>query len=1285
MSMSGIPTLPGVPQAALSGSIGPDGASFSASLTLDKCNARPIFVYVVAKEGCIWRLFDPLSPQEKLPVLKEWTEEIKIPQGHWVREPIPPEPPNRPTPPEPVRPPELRGECIEYVVPDALFHFDKPKPGAVNDPGAFKDQTVRASIGPDTDANLIAPTSAGHLLPSHVERKIVMFAHADMCAPFSYNKGLSDRRSQAVTNLLSGTARAAILSRGACADFNPKLGPNAHEQRAEDADSGTATNPNPGTPDGNEPNRRVELFILPDYKDASRSVIKPMLEGIHDELVGARAGDPRRSITAGEWARGGFPCSSNSIRVCHKLMTPFESKGESSGIGLEQRHHRNVEPDPARPGRFIPTGQGADYRQCEFYLLFKQRIRNLCIPGEQPPTPPPTPVEPPPPPEQRYRERWVEDPPKTEVIGEYHPPPGEHYGYYMDEMVRKGVQCGPQFAPDVAVAPNRKVDPDDFNLIKAGPIRVVKMDIGFWGDERTRDLSRKAGFRRVPKRYFGLIEGQFVFLCYFQTPDNAGFIKGCSTGFKKELTPLCHQLDEAVTKAGYQILIMAKAVAEDGPDPKRLKILFPDMHMPRKFDEKDPQYATDECIFRAQMVKSMVLHQLKRDYYLPAVQTPWLAWRDRQLLRDFFDGGMERLKLPHWNTGRKFSNPFDPQGDNLLSTAVDAAKKAFQALMQVGFYMFEFTQDDYRRMVKKYPEDFPEKGYGRTKDALCNWFYGFETDRNIAPQPKSGIQEELKSMIPALVSEVADTNFGTSLGPDTGRKPATESFDRIEAGPARDLIRFLRVIQDQQQNGTPALPADVFQTGDIYELWLNRRYLFEDFDFTNDPAPQMPKTVAGLSPGSIDTSGKSAFGAAKQLAGEGLKFLVRNFLKLMLGGVNAVDTDLWYRREQGRDRPNGQPLQSPPEESWDFDLPDTDWQIPKFTSPTPGTIGGGMTGQLKTANLPYRYMPPTRFPWDANRGRGYMVTEEQRRASQVLAFEAPLRTAADQNAEDRQLLGGANVVGPNGERGLWNKAVVESFGRVGTTFIYGNHDCYRGLPRENGVSDAKPFHHEPGLWIEHGHRYEDSNIDGQPFGAFITNLAYEIQELALYEGLLDEYKLHREQDQYQPGIMQWFLLTEFGLDVLEDFKNPPARVPPVGRFRISVNSHTHVADLVVAQVIFKDREVSKIDTPFGAISAETLINGGGALLKGILLAKQVTEWYEKWKERHGTDKLKQDVMGSTINWAVDFAGLASCIGKALDFAKKYGEGHYNALKKQFEDSGKSAKDMVDENRRTLGL
>ncbi|MBI4716246.1 MAG: hypothetical protein HY763_00415 [Planctomycetes bacterium] len=1302
--MSGIPTIPGVPSASLGASIGPQGISLTASLTLDKCNARPIFVYVVPTDGNVWRIVDPLSPTEKLPVMKEWTKEKKKKRGHWEEETIPgetpPQPPGGETPP-----PERSYQCLKRDVAGAWFKFDRPTTisDAANE-SVFEPVTRAALDGVLNEVeNMVTtgtPDGSGEPLPATASYWVVLFGHADMCNTFVYNRGLSERRVHAVGHRLLPRSKAAVLDiAGYCGDFNPVSpdSPNAHELASERSAADFATTPNPEK--GNETNRRVELFVIPDYSPGNYppempagnlfKIFKDTREAVLAELAAARASDPAIPDVSEEWIPGLPPCT-KGIQMCHKLCDPFSSTfgGERPNTALLLRRHRRLN------AAGEPEAFGPQYRQCRFYREFQRQVqRTICIPTErrQPPPPPPPPPTPTPP---ITRRKWVDDPPETVVEGEYHPPDGEHYGYFMNKMVGPPAveTAGPLVAPEVNVAPNERVNPDDFNLIKPGPIQVVKMDIGFWGDEREEDLARQTGFRRVPARYFGMIEGQFVFLCFFETPDNAGFVKACSETFDEKLTPLSARLAQAVRDAGFKILIMAKAVAEDGPNPRQLHVLFPDMHLPRKFDERDPVYATDECLHRVHMVKSMVLHQLKRDYRLPAEKTPWLSNEDRQMCRDFFERPFDaarprRLKLPHWSSGRKMSNPISPEGSG-LSAVVDATKKAYQALMQVGYYLFEFTEDDYRRMVKKYPENFVEKGYGRTKDALFNWFYGFETDRNVPPPQRSGIGEELKSMTPLIIREGVDEVSrwsgkipDTNLSPDPGTKPAQELRERIDPLPARDLLRFLDVIE--QQNRRRGGYIRVFQTGDLYELWANRRFLFEDFDFTDDPAPQMTDLTEGLMPGSMDTTGQSPLQAVGTVLGEVGKFLGRNFFKLMLGGINAVETDLWFRREANKRTPEGE---MGPESSFTLRSVDNDFSFPEFSAPSSGV--GISANNMRTPTVRYDNPQNMMFDKSAERGKGYLSAETRRRMAEVAAFEAPLRDDPDGNREDTALLGTANIRRRRNQPplGLWNRAVVEKFGRVRTTFIYGNHDCFRGNPRQGGIGEALPYFSTPGLWIEHGHRFEDSNVDGQPFGAFITNLAFEMQELAFKEGLLDEIALHREQDLFQPGILQWFILVEFGLATKADFQNPPEDVPAIHRFRISVNSHTHVPDLVVANLVFKERESSNLFSigPIN-IGLQDVINGGGAILKAVLFHKKIAEWFKQWDERHGWKKWGEDIMGQLINWGVDFAGLAKCLDKAADFLKRNTDQARRRLEDEWNKSRRTGKQAIDDNFRNLGL
>ncbi len=1187
-------------------------------MLLDPSMARPVKIFVERKSGNIWRIIDPLSPTENMPVIKEWTEEKTVTEYEeaeyeWEKK-------------------EEKATKKTISVPlgfpaDVLvdyFRFDQPRASwALSDyDRAFSSSSAPTDIPRRLQDAIQQRLPNGQPLPANITQTILQFGHADMCASFEYNHSLTHRRNQAVKRVVerAGSTPAYFSDGGRihglvpCSDFNPTSGPNAHERAAEASATGAATNPS-GGPDGNRDNRRVELYVLHDYNDRDSEITK-LINQVRSELKDARG------ISDTEWPAGKFPCDPSNISVCHKLL--------------------NCAPNESNAG-----GTGSSYRQCEFYTRFTRGVNvQLQVEAEQTK-----------PGKVTYTKKLVKEAKETkrkEVHGEYHPPPGEHYGFYMDEMVKHGVKCTQGYAPEIAVAPNDEEDPEDFNLIKPGPIKVVKMDVGFWGDERKRDSGRKAGFRREPARTFGVVEGPFVWLCYFGTDDNNGKGKGSDPEKNEKIHPLFTRFVNAVEDAGHKVRVMKKAVAEAGPSEDKLRLFFGDMHLPRAFDVKDADYSSGKCSKSEQMLKSLLLDMLRQDYQLRASQTPWLAADDRLRCLEFFEHGAKKLKLPHWNSARKISNPFEPEGSNWLAKAGDAVKKSMQVLRQFGYYMFEFTQDDLRREVKRFAGQYADRGRGRTKEVLSNWFYGFETDRNIMPADSNQRKTDPKQLIPGPIREILE-KAEVLEGEETGTKPAEERWDKIDAGPARDLLRLLKIVDDQNKEHGRYISA--YHCGDMFETWANRRYLFEDFENTDDPSGQLPDFINSV----VKALEFGEAGSAFRSLGDGLKAILRT----LLGGMNAGDIDLWHRREVKKRLPTG-PL--PDETTHEIKMPDVDsLKLPTISDPSAEISGV----------VPYQKGSRSGLTKEKMGGAPYVSAEMGKRVEQILAFKAPLREDEAGRAEDVELLGGA----VDGNDGLWNKAIDAALRKADLHGVYGNHDCYRGLHGGR----FEPYRTERNLWVEHAHRYEDSNVDGQPFGAFTTNLCFEIMEIALYEGLLDEYLLHREQNQYQPGIMQWFLLTEFQeqLDKLKDKGVEP--------FRVAVCGHTHMPDLIVAEIVYREKESTALGWITHLASIAKVI---------AALIPRIIEWAEKWDQRYGDDKggwskwfddtvddtgeFFKGAGEKTANWAGDFTGgIGECLEKAGDFLKKTGEGARKKLENEWDRVKKDTKQHVDRTRRTI--
>ena len=568
---------------------------------LDPCNARSINIYVDREKGQIWRLVDPMSPTEKLPVVKEWTDEKKVP---WytppVYEDVAVEQPGE------TKPPSTRtipGGYLCHTVEGSAFKFDKPLSSEPESAylTAFTSPSEIAEIQRVVAEAQATPPPAG------IRQYFLMFGHADMTNTFEYNHGLSMRRNRAVQLAMGPTGTIPFLTNGRingaipCSDFNPKEGPSDHEFASETAPSGVAGRPAGTSETGNVTNRRHELFIIRDYADPQRSEIQNLLNSLRSDLKDANG------ITDAEWTPNSFPCSPGNTSVCRKLSTELRMR----------------------------TSNGEDWRHCQFYKRFKEGLGAIQLEGTTETVPGETTL-----PTTRYERHMVKEAESgytTEVVGEYHPPPGEHYGYYMDEMVKRGVYAGPAFPPRTPVAPNNPDNPLDFNLIKAGSIKVVKLDVGFWGDQRKLDVGRKAGFRREPARSFGVIEGPFVWLCYFETAETAGLVEGCSDSVDAQTNPLMTRFMQAAADAGHEVKVLKKAVAEAGPAHGKLLVFLPDMHLPRRPNEEDADYASDRCVYDYQMVRTMVLQQLRRDYWLPYEQIPWLSVEDRVRYLEFFE------------------------------------------------------------------------------------------------------------------------------------------------------------------------------------------------------------------------------------------------------------------------------------------------------------------------------------------------------------------------------------------------------------------------------------------------------------------------------------------------------------------------------------------------------------------------------------------------------------------------------------------------------------------------
>jgi hypothetical protein len=148
---------------------------------------------------------------------------------------------------------------------------------------------------------------------------------------------------------------------------------------------------------------------------------------------------------------------------------------------------------------------------------------------------------------------------------------------------------------------------------------------------------------------------------------------------------------------------------------------------------------------------------------------------------------------------------------------------------------------------------------------------------------------------------------------------------------------------------------------------------------------------------------------------------------------------------------------------------------------------------------------------------------------------------------------------------FWNEIILDLLADLDFRNIGGNHDGYRADPLLNaqlsGVDQAETVISEPGLWIEHSHRWDDFNRDGMAFGAGAANYVYYYFNnlCSKLAGWFENIGARQEQKCFVPGAALWFGLANFGDDL--DWVTKQGIPSDVQPFALYVSGHTHSASL----------------------------------------------------------------------------------------------------------------------------
>lgn len=402
---------------------------------------------------------------------------------------------------------------------------------------------------------------------------------------------------------------------------------------------------------------------------------------------------------------------------------------------------------------------------------------------------------------------------------------GEHYGWPLGKFIEKGYDERTDTVPDeLEVCANPADDKKHFNTIAPQGYELIKLDAGYWGSYY-RDRTGKDRTRN-----FGMVIGQDIYTCRFHSPDTVpppGKPYNLSE-FKAHIDLLppdpegfpspARKFMQLLLDRGYACELIHHASARssrftEGMSDRVLKIFIPDLHLPERWpdepDTKGPEAA------------------LCKDP------------ESRALLQAFIAGSQH-------STGPLTGNTID-------KAAQDRLQLFLEAVLVDGAKGIQFPIEDPKSKVTRMfsaVEVLAELAFvERRIRCASTWFYQPVPGFNRIKCPRwSGLGESkydlLMSGATGLASGIASMATGaditdtlSSMGAGAKDKLGS-AVDRLsyaaqvtskpsDSDPAAgiDLINFLRMIREIQKDA----PVEVYQVGDLLELWMNREFLYMDF------------------------------------------------------------------------------------------------------------------------------------------------------------------------------------------------------------------------------------------------------------------------------------------------------------------------------------------------------------------------------------------------------------------------------------------------------------------------
>lgn len=701
----------------------------------------------------------------------------------------------------------------------------------------------------------------------------------------------------------------------------------------------------------------------------------------------------------------------------------------------------------------------------------------------------------------------------------------EIYGWKIRPFIRDDLFTDPwKHAPaaQAEVCTNEADSAEHRNTLAPPPRELIKLDAGFWGhyfhddvgwgilDKAGKGLSsatsgipvlsavgsilgivpkltdgiiestQRAVRQKIrPSREFGIIEGPNVLLCQWTsnpTSDNPKTKKilddlGCP--HTKALLAVANERDCAFSIRTYATAQRSSATRDLF---QGVTLVFSDLHLPERFaplpKESDRFSIAGDPEKSAEIRASLREDLEEAQVYSNPLLLRFMSDSDKDAIQKHLD----RLELGENVPWTQESGSLDPSSlSSLLSSPDTPNLSSLASMASSSNHAFSPTQF----LAEK---DYVDRRY----QIESNWFY------------------------PPGIDEV-----------------------HSDPSPAIDLLHLLHAaitLRERIGSGN----VRVIQVGDLFELWINREFMYLDFPVYDKEA-----------------TGEPTLAAIAMTARDGYQY---RYDKVWANDLSRAQRSKHYYIYH----------------HWDQD--DLQWGYRTTTKNNLADLRehvGEARCRRKALLLLQRVQSVREFRLPAPPDPASLPEDVRKKINDSENLRGSYSAFVRLKDKNPALFASPAGVDTRGRpEYLWNKMILEAFATLAAQKIWGNHDGYRGDPILNSLLSqddrAEGWVSHPGLWVEHNHRWDEYNRDGFACGAGVTNLVYFHRHgLIAADALQSKILISQEQKAFQPGALLWFLLVnneQHQGSPLRDFLSKGNKT--VHPFAIYACGHTHAPDLV---------------------------------------------------------------------------------------------------------------------------